>query len=129
MITSSSVSETPTTRVYSSVQNGSTVVVTQTSLVTQETSEPSSSTSKNNNSGSSSGLSDTNKIVVGVVVGVGGAILIAFAALVFILKRRSSRGHESGWTFWRKNEKGAEDNFFSGELGVRDRDINQGSNF
>ncbi|OBA19221.1 hypothetical protein METBIDRAFT_220433 [Metschnikowia bicuspidata var. bicuspidata NRRL YB-4993] len=125
---SSSVSGSETTQVFSSVVSGRTVVVTQTSIVTQSTSEPSSSTSTDSTS-SSSGLSDTNKIVVGVVVGVGGAILMAFAALMFILKRRKSKGHQSGWTFWRKNEKGGEDNFFSGELGVRDRDINQGSNF
>ena len=94
-----------------------------------ESAAPSSSSSRNNSSNTSGGLSNTNKIVVGVVVGVGGAVLIGFLALVFYLKRRGSKGQESGWTFWRKNEKGGEDNFFNGELGVRDRDINQGSNF
>lgn len=113
--------------VVSTTQNGSTFVVTQTTMVTSSA-EPSLSLSEDTLS-LSGGLSDTNKIIVGVVVGVGGAALLGFAAIIFYVKRRNSRGQESGWTFWRKNEKGHNDDFFSGELGVRDRDINQGLNF
>lgn len=91
------------------------------------TSAPSSSTNKNTSSG---GLSQTNKIVVGVVVGVGGAIIFSILGLLFWFKRRSNKDYDnSGWTFWRKNEKGGNDDYLSGELGVRDRNINQGSNF
>lgn len=64
-----------------------------------------------------------------MVVGVGGAVLIAIAVFIFWMRRRGNKFQGSGWTFWRKNEKGGEDNFFNGELGVRDRNINQGSNF
>lgn len=74
-------------------------------------------------------MSNTNKIVVGVVVGVGGAILLAIVALVFWMRRKGNTFNQSGWTFWRKSEKDADDTFFNGELGVRDRNINQGSNF
>lgn len=110
--------------VSTEVQNGSTVVVTRTSLVPQQqTSQP----EPQNNS---SGLSQTNKIVVGVVVGVGGAILFGILALFFFVKYRKNDEYESGkWTFWRKQEKVGSDEFLSGELGVRDRNINQGSNF
>lgn len=113
---------------FNSVTNGQTIVVTQTSIMTISSSQPSAS-SDTSNSNSSGGLSDTNKIIVGVVVGVGGAILLAIAALVFWMRKHGSNFKESGWTFWRKNEKGGDDSFFSGELGVRDRNINQGSNF
>jgi hypothetical protein len=68
--------------------------------------------------------------VVGVVVGVGGAILTGLIVLLYLLKKRSNRNSESGsWTFWKKNEKEGTDEFLNGELGVRDRNINQGSNF
>lgn len=116
------------TRTFDSVQNGSTVIVTQTSVYTSNGSSSPTGTNRESDS-SGGGLSQTNKIVVGVVVGVGGAILLAIAALVFLIKRRGSRGRESGWTFWRKGEKGDGDDFFDGELGVRDRNINQGLNF
>lgn len=112
---------------FSSVANGQTIVVTQTSIMTLSSSEPSAASGSS--SASSGGLSNTNKIVVGVVVGVGGAILLAIAAVVFWMRTRGNKFNESGWTFWRKNEKGDEDNFLSGELGVRERNINQGSNF
>lgn len=109
---------------------GSTIVVTQTSIYTSD-SKPTGLSNDNNNKNKDSGggLSHTNQIVVGVVVGVGGALLIGIAALVFFIKKNKTSNRESGWTFWRKNEKGGEDNFFDGELGVRDRNINQGSNF
>lgn len=110
------------------MQNGSTVIVTQTSVYTSG-SQSSATGDANRLKDDSGGLSQTNKIVVGVVVGVGGAILLAIAALVFFIRKRGSRGRESGWTFWRKGEKGDEDDFFDGELGVRDRKINQGLNF
>lgn len=115
------------TTTFDSVQNGSTVIVTQTSIYTSSGDSTASATNRESDSGG--GLSQTNKIVVGVVVGVGGAILLAIAALVFLIKKRGSRGRESGWTFWRKGEKGDGDDFFDGELGVRDRNINQGLNF
>lgn len=95
-------------------------------MVTQSTPTPSSSTTSSPQP--LSGLSLSNKIVVGVCVGVGGAILLAFAATFFWFKRNSNKGRESGWTFWRKSEKGGDD-LFNGELGVRDRNINQGLNF
>lgn len=104
------------------------MVVTSTQMVSNPSALPSSNRSNNNEK--SSGLSKTNQIVVGVVVGVGGSILIAIIALLFYFKRRSNNMYEGsgGWTFWRKGEK-ANDDFLSGELGVRDRNINAGSNF
>lgn len=112
---------------YSSVDNGRTVIVTRTSLVAEPSG--SSSATTNRNTDSSNGLSKTNRIVVGVVVGVGGSLLIGVIALFFFVKRRSQSNQENGsWTFWRKNEKSNEE-FLNGELGVRDRNINQGSNF
>lgn len=75
------------------------------------------------------GLSESNRIVVGVVVGVGGALIIGVIALLFYLRKRRHQEHELGkWTFWKKEGKGT-DEFLTGELGVRDRNINQGSNF
>jgi len=112
----------------SSVENGKTVVVTQTSLVSSQATETSNSNNRDSND-NGGGLSQTNRIVVGVVVGVGGSILIGIIAVLFYLKRRNKRDPEAGWTFWRKNEKLGSDEFFNGELGVRDRNINQGSNF
>lgn len=114
------------TTTFSSVANGKTIIVTQTSIVT--TSSQPTAASEKSTSGGSGGLSATNKIVVGVVVGVGGAILLAIAVVVYWMRKRGNKFNESGWTFWRKNEKGGDD-FFNGELGVRDRNINQGSNF
>lgn len=123
--TTTSVSRVVTT--MSSVDNGRTVIITQTSTITNPTPTSSSNEDNNNNS---SGLSQTNRIVVGVVVGVGGSILIGIIGVLFYLRKRNSRDYENGgWTFWRKNEKVGSDEFFNGELGVRDRNINQGSNF
>ncbi|RLV86225.1 Cell-surface associated glycoprotein DFI1 [Meyerozyma sp. JA9] len=125
---SSSASDQITTT-FSSVDNGKTVVVTKT-IDSQGTNQPSAASGdRNKNSSGSSGLSDTNKIVVGVVVGVGGAIIVGIISILFLLKRRSNKNQEGGWTFWRKNEKGDDSDLLSGELGVRDRNINQGSNF
>lgn len=105
------------------------MIVTLTS-VSSASSEPSAAPDNNKSNSGGGGLSHTNKIVVGVVVGVGGSILIGLIALLFYIKKRNNKDYEnSGWTFWRTNEKGSEDNFLSGELGVRDRNINQGSNF
>ncbi|RKP29448.1 hypothetical protein METBISCDRAFT_24235 [Metschnikowia bicuspidata] len=108
---------------FESVQGGSTIIVTQTSIVT---SSPSSSTTSD--SRPSPSLSSNNRIVVAVCVGVGGAVLIGFVATLIWFKRNSKKGNQSGWTFWRKSEKGCDD-LFNGELGVRDRNINQGLNF
>lgn len=75
-------------------------------------------------------MSHTNQIVVGVVVGVGGAILLAIAALLFLYyRKRNSQVANQSWTFWRKSDKNGTDAFLDDELGVRDRKINQGSNF
>ncbi|KAG7193357.1 uncharacterized protein KQ657_000774 [Scheffersomyces spartinae] len=108
---------------FATVDNGKTIVVTQTSFVSTT---PTSSSSKQ----ASGGLSNTNKIVVGVVVGVGGSIIVGIIAVLFYIKSRKKDEYQSaGWTFWRKGEKGGDDDFLNGELGVRDRNINQGSNF
>lgn len=116
---------------FSSETNGKTVIVTQTSVYTaSSSSEPSASSGNSNKSDDNGGLSHTNKIVVGVVVGIGGSILIGIISILFYLKKRNNKSFENGgWTFWRSNEKNSEDNFLNGELGVRDRNINQGSNF
>ena len=105
--------------------HGLVVTVTSTSKA-----EPLSATNdKAQSKSTDGGLSQTNKIVVGVVVGVGGALILGVLALLFYLRKRKHAEHESGkWTFWKKDEKGT-DEFLSGELGVRDRNINQGSNF
>lgn len=130
---SSSLTSTPSTTsekdpVSTKIQNGSTIIVTRTSVVSN--SPTASSSNSNDTNKESSGLSQTNKIVVGVVVGVGGAILLGITGLFFYLKSRKNDRYESGkWTFWRKEEKVGSDEFLSGELGVRDRNINQGSNF
>lgn len=115
------------TTTFLSVDNGKTVVVTRT--IDQPSKQPSAASGDHDNSSSSSGLSHTNKIVVGVVVGVGGAIIVCIVSILFLLKRRSNKDQEGGWTFWRQNEKGDDSDLLSGELGVRDRNINQGSNF
>jgi len=113
---------------FNSVDNGRTIVVTQTSIVTHD-SQPSAADDKSSDS-DNGGLSHTNRIVVGVVVGIGGSILVGLISVLFYLKRRSNKDYGSGgWTFWRKNEKVGSEDFFNGELGVRDRNINQGSNF
>lgn len=112
---------------FSSVDNGKTIVVTRTSVISSLPTASNSNNNKNNDNGG--GLSHTNRIVVGVVVGVGGSILIGLLAVLFYLRKRNNRDYEGGWTFWRKNEKLGSDEFFNGELGVRDRNINQGSNF
>ena len=116
------------TTTFLSVDNGRTVVVTRT-IDSERTNQPSAASGDRGNSSGSSGLSNTNKIVVGVVVGVGGASIIGIISILFLLKRRSNKDQEGGWTFWRKNEKGDDSDLLSGELGVRDRNINQGSNF
>ncbi|KAK6455883.1 uncharacterized protein RJT20DRAFT_51484 [Scheffersomyces xylosifermentans] len=113
---------------FNSVDNGRTIVVTQTSVVTHD-SQPSAADDKSSDN-DNGGLSHTNRIVVGVVVGIGGSILVGLISVLFYLKRRSNKDYGSGgWTFWRKNEKVGSEDFFNGELGVRDRNINQGSNF
>lgn len=110
------------------------VVTTLLGLVVTVTltyqSSPSSAPNGNNNKEKlGGGLSESNKIVVGVVVGVGGALIIGVIALLFYLRKRRHQEHELGkWTFWKKEGKGT-DEFLTGELGVRDRNINQGSNF
>lgn len=116
------------TTTFLSVDNGKTVVVTKT-IDNSRTHEPSAASGDKNSNKSSSGLSNTNKIVVGVVVGVGGAVILGIVSVLFLLKRRSNKDQEGGWTFWRKNEKGDDSDLLEGELGVRDRNINQGSNF
>ncbi|EDK36843.2 hypothetical protein PGUG_00941 [Meyerozyma guilliermondii ATCC 6260] len=126
--TSSSSQSDQITTTFSSVDNGRTVVVTRT-IDSERTNQPSAASGDRGNSSGSSGLSNTNKIVVGVVVGVGGAIIIGIISILFLLKRRTNKDQEGGWTFWRKNEKGDDSDLLSGELGVRDRNINQGSNF
>lgn len=126
--TSSSLQSDQITTTFLSVDNGRTVVVTRT-IDSERTNQPSAASGDRGNSSGSSGLSNTNKIVVGVVVGVGGAIIIGIISILFLLKRRSNKDQEGGWTFWRKNEKGDDSDLLSGELGVRDRNINQGSNF
>ncbi|WEJ97462.1 hypothetical protein PSN45_005013 [Yamadazyma tenuis] len=126
---SDTTSGTTSKTTFESVDNGSTVIVTQTSIVQSEPSAASDNSNKSSDS-SSSGLSHTNKIVVGVVVGVGGFILIGLMVVFFVIKRRNGKTSENGsWTFWRKNAKEDKDEFLNGELGVRDRNINQGSNF
>ena len=55
---------------------------------------------------------------------------MCIVGVLFYLKKRSNSQYDNGgWTFWRKNEKASSEDFLSGELGVRDRNINQGSNF
>lgn len=112
---------------FSSVDNGRTVIVTSTQVITNQGNAATGTSTKNTSGG---GLSKTNQIVVGVVVGVGGSILIAIVGLFFYYRRRSTDLYagSGGWTFWRKGEKTNED-FLNGELGVRDRNINTGSNF
>lgn len=127
-ITSSALQTDQITTTFLSVDNGRTVVVTRT-IDSERTNQPSAASGDRGKSSGSSGLSNTNKIVVGVVVGVGGAIIIGIISILFLLKRRSNKDQEGGWTFWRKNEKGDDSDLLSGELGVRDRNINQGSNF
>lgn len=114
------------TTTFQSTEGESTVIVTQTTLISTEPSSASQNRSNDNDGG---GLSQNNRIVVGVVVGVGGAIIIGLIATLFFLKKRKSEMPGNSWTFWRKNEKGGNDDIFDGELGVRDRQINQGSNF
>ena len=104
--------------------DGATKVVTQTTMAT------SSPTGNNKSLKNSGGLSEKNKIVVGVVVGVGGAIILAIIGLLFFfLRKRGYNNQSHNWTFWKKDKDADDNDFLEGELGVRERNINQGSNF
>lgn len=113
---------------FDSVLDGSTVQVSTT--VSSSTLETDSTGNSNNKDKYSGGLTGSNKIVVGVVVGVGGCILIGLISVLFYFKRRrNNRVYGNGWAFWRNHQKLDSDEFINGELGVRDRDFKNMSNF
>ncbi|KAK6201640.1 uncharacterized protein RJT21DRAFT_1569 [Scheffersomyces amazonensis] len=123
--------EVPVTNTLTSSQGNDgpqTYIVTSTSISTI-TSAPTSGAGEggsNNGSGGGGGLSRNNKIIIGVVVGVGSAVLIGIGSLLwYYYSKKKKNGYGSGWKYG-SNEK--YNDILNTDLGVRDR-VNQGANF
>lgn len=58
-------------------------------MISSQATETGDSNNRNSNN-NGGGLSQTNKIVVGVVVGVGGSILVGIIAVLFYLKEETT---------------------------------------